>query len=154
MSLICKLGSHLPQTSRDQTTVLAFNSCTKCVGHPGGITRPHARLQPSFLDMETLMTSKLNVALICKLGVLLTCLAYILACFPWFFLQSSTDSRPVQELNVSTVTVIVWAHTQENSRANTSHSHRFPTVKNPTRTYQKIPRFKLFLGSQNFARFL
>ena len=36
-------------------------------GHPGHSTRPHARLPPSFLDMDACTTSQLNVALIRKL---------------------------------------------------------------------------------------
>ena len=52
------------------TTVPTFNSCTKCLGH---CTRPHARLQPSFLDMDARMTSQLNVGLIGELHGSLMC---------------------------------------------------------------------------------
>ena len=40
--------------------VPTFNSCTKgaAAGHK---TRPHARLSPSFLDMDVWITSEMNV---------------------------------------------------------------------------------------------
>ena len=42
--------------------------------HPAGHnTRPHTRLQPSFLGMDALLTSHLNVALVRKLHASLMC---------------------------------------------------------------------------------
>ena len=75
-------------------------------GQPGHDTRPHARLQPSFVGMDAWMTSQLNVVLIRKLLGSLLCLAYS---FDTLSMRDSTTSqwqttgRLVQELNVCTV---------------------------------------------------
>ena len=56
-------------------------------GQPGHNTRPHARLPPSFLGMDALMTSQLTVALYNKLLGSLMCLAYLLTCYLLGFAQ-------------------------------------------------------------------
>ena len=75
-------------------------------GQPGHNSRPHARLQPSFLGTDARMISQLNVVLIRKLLGSLLCLAYS---FDMLSMRDSTTShwqtsgRLVQELNVCTV---------------------------------------------------
>ena len=73
-------------------------------GHPGPNTQPHARLQPSFKDIDAWITSKLNEALVCKLRVSLMSLADILhaVCTTRHW---QTSGRLVQELNVCTLHV-------------------------------------------------
>ena len=56
----------------------------------GHNTRPHTRLPQRFLGMDALVTSQLNVGLICKLRGSLMCLAYFLTCYPWVFVQPGT----------------------------------------------------------------
>ena len=56
-------------------------------GQPGHNTRSHARLPPSFMGMDALMTSQLNVALNRKLLGSFMCLAYLLTCYPLVFVQ-------------------------------------------------------------------
>ena len=57
------------------------------LGPPWYNTRPHAPMTPSFLGMDALMTSQLNVALIRRLRGSLMCLAYFLTCYLWLFVQ-------------------------------------------------------------------
>ena len=64
-------------------------------GQPVHTTRPHARLPTSSLGMDAWMTSQLNVALFCKLGVSFTCSAYLLICYPWVYVQKGYDTRPI-----------------------------------------------------------
>ena len=56
----------------------------------GHNTQPPARLPLNFLGLDTWMTSKLNVALIRKLGGSLVYLTYFLTCYPWVFVHSGT----------------------------------------------------------------
>ena len=75
-------------------------------GQPGHNTRLHVRLPPSFRGMDAWMTSKLNVALVCKLRGSLVCLAYsfgMLAMCVFTTRQWQTAGRLVQEFNVCTV---------------------------------------------------
>ena len=65
-------------------------------GQLGHDTRPHAQLAPSFLCMDTWVTSQLNVAFIRRLrGSSNMCLAYFLTCYPWVIVQPGTSRCPV-----------------------------------------------------------
>ena len=74
---------------RSLTTVLAFNTCTKCVGCPGIKHDCTPDCHPDFWTWRPpqVPASQPNSALICKLLESLMCFAYFLKCYPWFFVQ-------------------------------------------------------------------
>ena len=82
-------------------------------GQPGHNTRLRVRLQPSFRGMAAWMTSKLSVALICKLRGSLVCLACsfdMLAMGVCTTRQWQTAGRLVPEFKIGTVLhSIFWA---------------------------------------------
>ena len=70
----------------------------------------HARLPPSFLDMDACITSQLKVALIRKLRGPLMCLANVLDMLTMGVCTTrhwQSSSRLVQELNVCTVALLM-----------------------------------------------